>query len=67
MTNQDMTPGQIKYSRINEIDEKFDCESCGEFLNIEDKCDHDNLHNFCVQCCDMLGDNKQPIERDDLD
>lgn len=61
MTNEDMSPGQIKYSRINETDkqqqEDLECSNCCIVLDDtteeRSQCDHDeHMHNtLCIPCC----------------
>jgi uncharacterized protein YbaR (Trm112 family) len=51
MTNQDMTPGQIRYSSIN--DKEQYCSYCGDSLDNKEQCDHDSItqHLSCLECC----------------
>lgn len=54
----DMTPNQIRHSRINETEDPIiECDNCAIELDdtTEDKrqCDHDDdKHTLCKSCCD---------------
>jgi hypothetical protein len=63
MINQDMTPGQIRYSRINEKEQY--CQYCNSSLDDVEQCDHlSTIHKSCVECCSV---EKEPLDKNDLD
>jgi hypothetical protein len=66
MINEEMTPNQVRYSRINEKEQY--CQYCSCSLDDNEQCDHfDTIHLSCVECCSQYGDNEPSIDKNDLD
>jgi len=56
------------YSRINEVDQWFQCRNCQEALPIEDICDHDGInHTMFFNCCRDFYDPYHESIKEDLD
>lgn len=61
------------HSRVNEKDEMFECQSCGQEFDEDQFCEHDwNIeHQWCKGCCedsDYERENREPhLDWNDLD
>lgn len=59
------------HSRVNEPDDTFECESCGQEFDESEQCDHDGYteHQWCQGCCEDAEpeEKRSYMEWNDLD
>ena len=60
---------QQKLDRIARVNQEFwTCESCGDQFDVDGMCEHDdNIHTFCVECCENIYEEEHEDFRSDLD
>ncbi len=54
-----------RISRVNEPDDEFECQSCGQMKPEDEACGHDwyTQHQWCIGCCE----DAEPMDWNDLD